>query len=1107
MNRALLDQYIGDLDTVSKGITGKTLEKLSDLQAWYNDRKENDPDFISDPNIERALARLAKRHIADMTADEVADLTSILLNIENELRTEHKLIDEADRRDTYHLGQETIQNIYNTKGSSSVLDKFIVAETLSPVRQVRRMTGYVDSDPLYKLTQSLADGQRSMLDYQMKAERPFEKFAADKAFSRAFSGPKAESIQIAGLTHDGIKTVTITPAMRVSLYLHSLNDQNLRHIKEGGITVPDEKLYRMGKLGEAYARGTTIKLTPSQVRSITAIMTEKEKAFARAAQKYFNETSRVAINETSEKLKGYSLAQVDNYFPINTDKNFTRSEFETLKRDGTIEGMGFLKERIRASNPILLRDANAVLEQAIRMHGKYVGLAIPVRNFNKVWNVTTGSYNKDGSRSNYDSSVQQAINQRWGETGYGYIEKLMTDLQGGSAQKNVWVKALNKVRSNYAGAVLTLNLSVAMKQAASYPTAAAVLGWKPLARAMADFGKVNLARIEKYTPLQWYRSKGFSTKELGDLKTADRQLPYVLNWVQGVDLLTTRKLWKASEYYVRQNNKGLTVGTDEYWRAVADIYNRVIEETQPNYTTMQRPQLLRSDDTLMGNLAMFKTQPFQNFNIVYDAAYNFIAKSERAKFGGEQEKADVKKARTDLGHAITSQLAQLAVFAGMTMVWALLRGRKDKYEDDEGDMTISSILTALGKDMVGGALSSVPFGSDAWELLSSKLFGDTYYGMDAVTVTAISDTIQSLSTLVEQVVRIAKNAATGKDTDWNAERLELDSELDDISKAAGVPYENVVNMFKIVFRSAAIASQGEYLGGYAYLKLTTDPQKYAADYYDLLYRSMQNSKSDYEIIYADMVASGITEEKIRNAMETRMKDAKGVTSVDDLEQRYLTPAQQVSYDQSMSSVRGSDLWKRANEEQRDSLEDRLYDLTVMNRSGEYMREKLSDASVYGIDEMEFLLYNLALEMYDTPNKNGEYGGTPTSAEKADAIMAMGDLTDSEIAWLWGTDAGFEAYAGGVDMSAYVEYIGSGGSVSIDKLIDAQDQGIDTSTYFDFLDMLDKYDQPTESGKYGSFTQEEATAAISAMTGLTREQKAYLWQSVNKGWKETNNPWR
>ena len=1006
VNRALLDQYIGDLDTVSKGITGKTLEKLSDLQSWYNDRKENDPDFISDPNIERTLSRLSKRHISDMTADEVADLTRILLNIENELRTEHKLIDEAERRDTYHLGQETIQDIYNTKGSRGVLDKFIVTETLSPLRQVRRMTGYVDSDPLYKLTQSLADGQRAMLDYQMKAERPFEKFASDKAFSKTFSGPKAEGIQITGFTKDGAKTVTITPAMRVSLYLHSLNDQNLRHIKEGGITVPDEKLYRKGKLEEAYARGTTIKLTPSQVRAIAASMTEKEKAFARAAHKYFNETSRASINATSEKLKGYSLAQVDNYFPINTDGSFTRSEFETLKRDGTIEGMGFLKERVRASNPILLRDANSVLEQAIRMHGKYVGLAIPVRNFNKVWSVTTGSYNEDGSRSNYDSSVQQAVKQRWGDTGYGYIEKLMTDLQGGSAQKNVWVKALNKVRSNYAGAVLTLNLSVAMKQAASYPTAAAVLGWKPLARAMADFGKVDLARIEKYTPLQWYRSKGFSTKELGDLKTADRQLPPILNWVQGVDLLTTRKLWKASEYYVRQNNKELSVGTDAYWRAVADIYNRVIEETQPNYTTMQRPQLLRSDDTLMGNLAMFKTQPFQNFNIVYDAAGNYISKAERARNGGEQEKADAKKAKSDLGHAITSQLAQLAVFAGMTMVWALLRGKTSKYEDDDGDMTVSSIISALGKDMAGGALSGVPFGSDAWELLSSKVFGDTYYGMDAVTVTAISDTIQALGDLSEQMGRIVKNAASGKETNWNSERLKLDRELDSISKAAGVPYENVVNLFKIAFLHTAVASQGEYLGGYAYLKLTTDPEKYASDYYDLLFRSMQNSKADYETIYADMVKQGYfasenrtTEEAIASAMEQRMKDAQGVKKVSELDRRYLSPGEEKDWDRLYGQIKSSNAWSAASEEQRSGLEDDLYDLVTGTKAGEKLREKIDAGVAFGIDDTDYLLYRLALSITDKPTESGNMGSY-TNDEVEEAINMLTGLSDEARGYLW-----------------------------------------------------------------------------------------------------------
>lgn len=32
-------------------------------------------------------------------------------------------------------------------------------------------------------------------------------------------------------------------------------------------------------------------------------------------------------------------------------------------------------------------------------------------------------------------------------------------------------------------------------------------------------------------------------------------------------------------------------------------------------------------------------------------------------------------------------------------------------------------------------------------------------------------------------------------------------------------------------------------------------------------------------------------------------------------------------------------------------------------------------------------------------------------------------------------------------------------------------------------------------------QEEAEAAIDLLTGLSREERAYLWQSTNKGWKE------
>ncbi len=120
--------------------------------------------------------------------------------------------------------------------------------------------------------------------------------------------------------------------------------------------------------------------------------------------------------------------------------------------------------------------------------------------------------------------------------------------------------------------------------------------------------------------------------------------------------------------------------------------------------------------------------------------------------------------------------------------------------------SLQSVASALGKDMIGGQLSTVPFGSDAWELVSSRLFGDQYYGMDAVTVTAISDTIGSLNGMGELIGSTLKSVSAGEDVNWDSARIKLDGYMDDISKAAGVPYENVVNLFNAGYRHACIAA-------------------------------------------------------------------------------------------------------------------------------------------------------------------------------------------------------------------------------------------------------------------------------------------------------------
>ena len=78
---------------------------------------------------------------------------------------------------------------------------------------------------------------------------------------------------------------------------------------------------------------------------------------------------------------------------------------------------------------------------------------------------------------------------------------------------------------------------------------------------------------------------------------------------------------------------------------------------------------------------------------------------------------------------------------------------------------------------------------------------------------------------------------------------------------------------------------------------------------------------------------------------------------------------------------------------------------------------------------------------------------------------------------------------------------------VKKVEAAAEADIDDTEYLLYKLALEMYDKPTENGKYGTFTQEEAENAISELDGLTDAQRAYLWQNTNEGWNEKKNPWK
>ena len=303
---------------------------------------------------------------------------------------------------------------------------------------------------------------------------------------------------------------------------------------------------------------------------------------------------------------------------------------------------------------------------------------------------------------------------------------------------------------------------------------------------------------------------------------------------------------------------------------------------------------------------MFKTQPFQNFNVLFDAVGNYEAKvrhynaaagsannyalpeSRKILLESQVEglKNDVVQAKTRLRNAISALLVSTLVFASMTFAYNMLRRKKDNYADEAGNVTLSKIAEGIGKDMAASLSGTMPFGSEAWELISSIAFGEKYYGLDSVTITALSDFVTAGKDIYTQVQDIIDTEESDKDNAyWQSKALKVEGDLDDILQGFGIPGDNVRKLFNIAL-GWSLQAKGEYLGEYEYLKFTRAISGNKSAYYDNLYEAYKNDKKQFRKIYADMVDMGFSENTIKDNMEKRMKQEQGVSSVKDLKERF-----------------------------------------------------------------------------------------------------------------------------------------------------------------------------------------------------------------------------
>ena len=239
---------------------------------------------------------------------------------------------------------------------------------------------------------------------------------------------------------------------------------------------------------------------------------------------------------------------------------------------------------------------------------------------------------------------------------------------------------------------------------------------------------------------------------------------YVLNWIQKIDVATVGRLWYASEYYVDDNFKNLKKGTDAYYEEVAKVFNRVVEETQPNYTTMQRPHVLRSQNEMVKALTMFSTQRMQNFNILYDSyqTWQTYKKDEKAGKNGVT-KEDVKQAKKTFISAVTSQIVAEAVLTAMKVVANALLLNWRGMGDDDDEISVNGVAERAFDQFLSNSFGTVMGGAEVYEAISAiatTLSGGTYYGLSLNGFDSVTDIVEKSVSIIQKTI---KGEVTEKD--------------------------------------------------------------------------------------------------------------------------------------------------------------------------------------------------------------------------------------------------------------------------------------------------------------------------------------------------------
>ena len=982
-----VDPETGKRRKGGEGDPTKRTEAFRALRQAYAEITKEGADYtlIIDPDLMDNLDQVAAMRdtpLAEMSVEQLTTVWDTVKAVEASVRTANKMLGQS-RFQTISQVADGLRNDNilrqdrgDFRGVLGRVDKLVNMDMLTPQSYFHRLGKTGDS--IFQMLRSAQDRQIEIMREAETATRDIVGKTDVNKLER-----ETHSFEVEG------GTVTLSTAQIMSLYELMKRQQAQEHIFTGGIrpeTIPGQRGIRESR------RSAPVRVTAENLAEMVGTLTDEQVEMADKLQQYMGGRLSELGNEASMEVYGYRKFTEDHYFPIQVDRNQTQRDISKEVQAQTIAGRGFTKSTApRANNAVMVNSIFDVYASHVNDMATYAAWLPTMENVRRIRDFTFRD-----SEGNRTGTVKDIIERVFGRNGNPYLNKLVDDLNQG-VRSTADPGLMDRIVGNYKAASVSANLRVILQQPTAILRALNTLDAKYLLAGTVKRG--DWQKVKQYAPIAQWKDWGYfdinTGRQMKDvLFDSDTRLERLrqagMAGASAADSFTWARLWNAVEAETKDRRKDLKPGTKEFYQAVGQRFSEIVDQTQVVDGVLQRSHIMRSPDGLTKMTTSFMGEPTKSYNMFLNAVYDL-------------RHATGKESRRTARRALVRTSVALAVSFTIN---AVMQSLVDGLRDDDKELDYWERVQRAFIGVSGDEESFLDYWNSFWSgNLEASYNPLSYmpYFKDLVSIIQGYDVSRMDAEALEKVFTSGKNF-------WQALNGEgryslagaSASFLAELSRLFGLPVANLKRDIQGTVTSAAIETDDywlQYQIDKALLNIGYSGNR--SGFMDILYAASVNDPEAYELIYDDMTASGITQEQIRTSMETRMREAQGVESVADLTRRYLTPDQERTYNRIYSQVTSSAIWSAASEEQREAVEDDLYDLAAGTDAGQRLQEKINGGASYGISDGDYLLYLAAREIADAANEDPEKrNGSIDQSEAEAAIDMLTGLSNEAKAYLW-----------------------------------------------------------------------------------------------------------